>query len=63
LQAVPEDGEAVVKVRKPTAGELQRLREGQLLIGFLEPLTDPAGIEMLTQRSEPRLSEHDGSED
>ncbi len=44
------DAEAVVKVRKPTGEELQRLHEGQLLIGFLEPLTDPAGIEMLTQR-------------
>ena len=44
------DADAVVKVRKPTAEELQRLHEGQLLIGLLEPLTDPAGIEMLTQR-------------
>ncbi len=44
------DADAVVKVRKPTSEEVQRLRNGQLLIGFLEPLTDPAGIELLTQR-------------
>src|SRR5205814_3524934 len=32
------------------AEEVQRLNEGQLLIGFLEPLTDATGIERLTQR-------------
>ena len=44
------DADGAVKVRKPTAEEMQRLREGQLLIGFLEPLTDAAGIERLRQR-------------
>ena len=44
------DADGIVKVRKPSAEELQRLSEGQLLIGFLEPLTDVAGIESLTQR-------------
>jgi NAD(P) transhydrogenase subunit alpha len=42
--------DGVVKVHKPNAEELQRLGEGQLLVGFLEPLTDAAGIETLTQR-------------
>ena len=37
------DAEAVVKVQKPTADEAGRLREGQVLIGFLQPLTDPRG--------------------
>src|SRR5262249_2117786 len=32
--------EAVVKVQKPTPEEAERLREGDLLIGFLQPLTD-----------------------
>jgi NAD(P) transhydrogenase subunit alpha len=41
---------AVAKVRKPTAEEVGRLRDGQVLIGFLEPLTDPAGIERLAER-------------
>jgi H+-translocating NAD(P) transhydrogenase subunit alpha len=44
------DSGAVVKVRKPTDDEAARLHEGQLLIGFLEPLTDPAGIERLASR-------------
>jgi H+-translocating NAD(P) transhydrogenase subunit alpha len=44
------DGDAVVKVRKPTPDEAAKLRGDQVLIGFLEPLTDAAGIERLTQR-------------
>jgi H+-translocating NAD(P) transhydrogenase subunit alpha len=44
------DAEAVVKVQKPSEEEAARLREGQVLIGFLQPLTDPAGIERLAQR-------------
>jgi NAD(P) transhydrogenase subunit alpha len=44
------DADAIVKVRKPTADEVQRLHSGQVLIGFLEPLTDTAGIDRLTQR-------------
>src|SRR5439155_9752454 len=35
-------------VRKPTADEIARLRDGQVLIGLLEPLTDAEGIERLT---------------
>ena len=37
------DAEAVVKVQKPSEEEAGRLREGQVLIGFLQPLTDPGG--------------------
>jgi H+-translocating NAD(P) transhydrogenase subunit alpha len=44
------DEEAVVKVRKPTTDEVEQLTSGQLLIGFLEPLRDAAGIERLTER-------------
>ncbi|MFL6021141.1 MAG: Re/Si-specific NAD(P)(+) transhydrogenase subunit alpha [Gaiellaceae bacterium] len=44
------DVDAVVKVRKPNADEVQRLRSGQVLVGFLEPLTDAAGIERLAER-------------
>jgi NAD(P) transhydrogenase subunit alpha len=46
----PWDADGVVKVRKPSAEERDRLRPGQLLIGFLEPLSDPAGIEALAAR-------------
>jgi proton-translocating NAD(P)+ transhydrogenase subunit alpha len=45
----PWGADAVLKVRKPTADEAGRLREGQVLIGFLEPLTDREGVERLTQ--------------
>jgi NAD(P) transhydrogenase subunit alpha len=46
----PWEADAVAKVRKPTAEEVARLREGQVLVGFLEPLTDPAGIDRLVER-------------
>lgn len=46
----PWEADAVVKVRKPAAAETDRLRSGALLIGFLEPLSDPAGIEALAGR-------------
>jgi H+-translocating NAD(P) transhydrogenase subunit alpha len=42
--------EAVAKVRKPSAEEAERLRDGQVMIAFLEPLTDPEGIERLAAR-------------
>jgi NAD(P) transhydrogenase subunit alpha len=43
----PWDADAVVKVQTPSAEEAARLREGQVLIGFLRPLTDREGIERL----------------
>ena len=48
--ADPYDADAVVKVRKPSDDEIERLRDGQVLIGLLEPLTDAAGIERLSSR-------------
>ena len=42
--------DVVVKVRKPSNEELGRLRDGQLLIAFLEPLTDTDGIERLASK-------------
>jgi NAD(P) transhydrogenase subunit alpha len=46
----PWDADAVVKVRKPSGDEVERLRSGRLLVGFLEPLSDPAGVEALAAR-------------
>jgi NAD(P) transhydrogenase subunit alpha len=43
----PYDADAVVKVQKPSPDELGQLRDGQVLIAFLQPLTDPEGIERL----------------
>jgi len=42
--------EGIAKVRKPTVDEVERLSDGQILVGFLEPLTDPAGVERLADR-------------
>jgi len=42
--------DAVAKVQKPTADEVTRLRDGQVLIGFLQPLTDREGIERLASQ-------------
>ena len=41
------EADTVVKVQKPSADETARLRDGQVLIGFLQPLTDSDGIERL----------------
>jgi H+-translocating NAD(P) transhydrogenase subunit alpha len=46
----PFGADVVAKVRKPTEDEVARLDEGQLLIAFLEPLTDTEGIERLAAR-------------
>src|SRR5205823_2495464 len=46
----PWDADAVVKVRKPDEAESARLRDGQLLVGFLDPLADRDGIERLAGR-------------
>src|SRR5262249_15582089 len=51
LSADPWTGvEAVAKVAKPSADEANRLSAGQLLIGFLAPLTDRDGIDRLHAR-------------
>jgi NAD(P) transhydrogenase subunit alpha len=42
--------DAVVKVQGPSEAELARLSEGQVLIGFLQPLTDPDGLRRLADR-------------
>jgi len=45
----PYPADAVVKVQAPSTTEAERLREGQILIGFLQPLTDRAGIDRLSE--------------
>jgi H+-translocating NAD(P) transhydrogenase subunit alpha len=48
----PVFGEAdiVLKVQPPTAGEIDALKEGATLIGFLQPYTNAAGIQALAAR-------------
>jgi NAD(P) transhydrogenase subunit alpha len=44
----PWSAEAVAKVASPSADETARLRSGQVLIAFLQPLMDAAGIDRLS---------------
>ena len=46
----PWAADLVAKLRKPSDDEVNRLRDGQVLIGFLQPLTDQAGVERLATR-------------
>ncbi len=41
------DAEIVMKIAKPSADELELMRSGAVLIGFLQPLTDREGIARL----------------
>jgi H+-translocating NAD(P) transhydrogenase subunit alpha len=46
----PWGADLIAKVRKPSADEVDRLHEGQVLIAHLQPLTDAEGIERLASR-------------
>ena len=46
----PYAADAVAKVRSPSAEEAAHLRDGQIVIGFLQPLTDREGIDRLADR-------------
>jgi proton-translocating NAD(P)+ transhydrogenase subunit alpha len=46
----PWDTDLVAKVRKPSEEEEARLHDGQVLVGFLQPLTDQEGIGRLAAR-------------
>ena len=47
VPSVWAEGEAIVKVQKPTPEEASKLREEDVLIAFLQPLTDREGIDRL----------------
>ncbi len=44
------DAEGVVKVQKPSVEEVELLPQSSILIAFLQPLTDPEGVERLARR-------------
>jgi len=50
LVADPYSADAITKVQTPSAEEVERFRDGQVLIGFLQPLTDREGIDRLADR-------------
>jgi len=39
--ALYRDADVILRVQKPTGDEVTRLREGQAVVGFLQPLIDP----------------------
>jgi NAD(P) transhydrogenase subunit alpha len=49
VDGVLGQAEGIVKVQKPSSDEAGRLRRGDVLIGFLQPLTDQEGIERLAK--------------
>jgi NAD(P) transhydrogenase subunit alpha len=46
----PWEADVVAKVQKPSEPELARLRDGQALVAFLQPLTDRDGVDRLAAR-------------
>src|SRR6478609_4470340 len=60
----PYGAEVVVRVAVPSDDEVAKLRDGQVLVGFLAPLTRPelkdrlrsAGVQALAMESIPRIS-------
>jgi NAD(P) transhydrogenase subunit alpha len=47
VDAVLGEAEAIVMVQKPSAEQIGKLRSGDVLVAFLQPLTDAEGIERL----------------
>jgi NAD(P) transhydrogenase subunit alpha len=50
VESVYREAEVVVKVQKPSPDEVAQLREGTVLIGFLQPLTDEETTRRLAER-------------
>jgi len=47
---VYKEADVILKIRKPDDEEIERMHEGQVLVGFLEPLTEPETIRKLAER-------------
>ncbi len=50
------DADAVLRVAKPSAAEVGRLRQGQAVLGLLSPLIDPATAKALADRGVTAIS-------
>ena len=50
------DADAVLRVAKPSGGEVDRLRKGQALLGLLSPLIDPKTAKSLADRGVTAIS-------
>ncbi len=54
--ALYADADAILRVAKPSASEVARLRSGQALLGLLAPLIDPATAKALADRGVTAIS-------
>jgi NAD(P) transhydrogenase subunit alpha len=54
--AVAGDADIVVRVGRPTDAELDGLKRGAMIVGFLAPLGDPRSVEAYAQRGLTALS-------
>jgi NAD(P) transhydrogenase subunit alpha len=48
--------DVVLRVQKPSAEEVKRLRKGQAVVGFLQPLIDPGTAQALAERGVTAIS-------
>ena len=51
-----KEADAVLRVAKPSDGEVKRLRKGQALLGLLSPLIDPKTAKSLAERGVTAIS-------
>jgi H+-translocating NAD(P) transhydrogenase subunit alpha len=54
--ALYQQSDVVLKVQKPSATEVAKLRRGQAVVGFLQPLIDPAGAKALADAGVTAIS-------
>jgi NAD(P) transhydrogenase subunit alpha len=55
-EALYAQADIIVRVQKPDAGEIARLRPGQAVVGLLTPLIDPAAARTLADRGVTAIS-------
>src|SRR4051812_33787435 len=55
-EALYRDADAILRVQKPSADEVKRLRSGQAVVGLLQPLLDPKLMETLAQAGVSAIS-------
>jgi NAD(P) transhydrogenase subunit alpha len=51
-----EDSDVILRVQKPSADEIGRLRSGQAVVGLLQPLIDPRTAQALAERGVTAIS-------
>ncbi len=54
--ALYKDADVILRVAKPSGDEVKRLREGQAVVGFLQPLIDPKLAQELAKKGVTAIS-------